>query len=407
MTKEQRELYDYFDHMWDDLKKNKSKKPKTTDAGKEIAKLLKDLDFSFKTSPVYAKKQTSYIRKSSSSKSQNCILKMHYVTDRNKHQAFLIQYMTQLNKKDIDEKPLLFSDVNVDKSFFDSYLKSMTDLHFRFIISPENQNVDLKVAAKSFIEKLNQLYGYDLMWVGSIHQNTEHKHAHILINGNDKNGRAVRFPKSFVKETGRMMIQNICTGLIGFRTIDDVRQKRETEPYVERFCSIDDELTKHEKKLGTSTGQFKTFVITHTENEKQRCQKLVELGLAKQNSDNNNSYMLEKDWQDKLRVLGKYNVYKKARSNMKFVSAYNLELWDDSKPEFDGFVTQLLYKDDEKNWCNACVVENVKLGKAYLIPFPGEMPDYRFFKQAVHCGKYISKKGRIYPKIQRLRENDL
>ena len=114
--------------------------------------------------------------------------------------------------------------------------------------------------AKSFIEKLNSLYGYNLSWIGAIHKNTEHTHSHILINGSDKNGRAVRFPKSFVKETGRMMVQNICTGLVGFRGNKEIQQKKDIEPQVERYCSIDDELSSIEKRLNLNNEQFSTFV---------------------------------------------------------------------------------------------------------------------------------------------------
>jgi hypothetical protein len=327
---------------------------------------------------------------------------MHYLTDKNKHLAFLTEYMTQLNKKDIDEKPILFSDGVVDRSFFDNYREKATDLHFRFIISPENQDVDLRLASKSFIEKLNSLYAYNLHWIGAIHQNTEHKHAHILINGKDKNGRAVRFPKSFVKETGRMMVQNICTGLVGFRNNEEIQQKKEFEANLERYCSIDDELIGIEKRLIIPNEQFASFVTIRTKRQKERCEKLVALGLAKKTKEDENCYWLENNWTEKLHILGKYNVYKTARSKMQYVSSHNLELWDDSKPELDGIVTQLLYKDDEQNWCNACVVENKKLQKAYLIPFPGKMPEYKIFGQLVHCGKFISKKGRAYPRIQKI-----
>jgi hypothetical protein len=262
--------------------------------------------------------------------------------------------------------------------------------------------VDLRLASKSFIEKLNSLYAYNLHWIGAIHQNTEHKHAHILINGKDKNGRAVRFPKTFVKETGRMMVQNICTGLVGFRDNKEVLQKKEFEPQVERYCSIDDELIAIEKRLRIPNEQFASFVTIRTKRQKERCEKLVALGLAKKTKEDENCYWLENNWTEKLHILGKYNVYKTARSKMQYVSSHNLELWDDSKPELDGIVTQLLYKDDEQNWCNACVVENKKLQKAYLIPFPGKMPEYKIFGQLVHCGKFISKKGRAYPRIQKI-----
>ena len=146
MTKEQRELYDYFEHFWDDLKKN-TKKPKSKDSGKETVKLLRELDYLLNSLFGKKKKQSTYTRYSSSSKTQNCILKMHYVTDKNKHLAFLTEYMTQLNKKDIEEKPILFSDEVVDRNFFDKYKDEASDLHFRFIISPENQDVDLRVVA--------------------------------------------------------------------------------------------------------------------------------------------------------------------------------------------------------------------------------------------------------------------
>lgn len=404
MTKEQRELYDYFEHFWDDLKKKPPKKPKERDAGKEMANFLRELDFSFHPLKSKEEKQKNYIRGSGSAKSQNCILKMHYVQDKNKHLAFLTEYMTQLDKKDIDEKPVLFSDVEVDKTFFDSYQKIMTDLHFRFIISPESQDVDLRVVVKVFIEKLNSLYGYQLNWVGCIHENTNHRHAHVLINGVDKNGRSVRFPKSFVKETGRMMVQNICTGLVGFRTSKEILQKKGQEPFLERFTSIDEDLLSIEQKLGVQNEHFSTFVLTRTEKQNERCEKLVELGLAKKLQSKENCFWLENNWNEKLRILGKVNVYKKARANMKLVHPGKLELWDDTKPEMDGIVTQLLYKNDEENWINAVVVENARLQKAYLIPFPGEMPDYRVYTQFVHCGKYISKKGRTYPKLQVYRE---
>lgn len=402
MNKEQRELYDYFEHFWDDMKKNSSKKPKNKDASKETLKLLRELDYFFNSLNASKKKSRIYSSRRASAKTQNCILKMHYVTDDIKHLAFLTEYMTQLNKKDIEEKPVLFSAENVDMQFFENYRENATDLHFRFIISPENQEVDLRIAAKSFIEKLNHLYGYNLHWIGAIHENTNHKHAHILINGKDKEGRQVRFPKTFVKETGRMMIQNICTGLVGFRGNEEIQHKKELEPNLERYCSIDDELMAIEKRLSINNEQFFTLVAPRTSKQKERCKKLLQLGLAYKVPNNLNHYWLEKNWTDKLRIMGKYNMYQTARNNLQYVSPWNLELWEDSKPEFDGIVTQLLYKDDEQNWCNACVVENAKLKKAYLIPFPGKMPEYKIFGKSVHCGKFISNKGRIYPQLQQI-----
>lgn len=401
IPKEQRELYEYFDHMWDDLKK-KPRKPKVKDPGKEMLALLKELDYSFK--PKSTKKKIDYTRQSfrggSGSKNQNAVLKMHYVSDKNKHLAFLMEYMTQLNKKDIEDKPILFSDEKVDIGFFNTYKEQMTDLHFRFIISPESQDVDLETASKAFIAKLNTLLGYNLNWVGSIHQNTDHKHAHILINGIDKYGHEVYFPKSFVKETGRALLQDICTSLVGYRSSKEIQQKKEREPFLERYTSLDEELLSKQQILKPKDEQWKSYVFTVDERLIQRCKKLEELGLAKH--EGGNKYMLEKDWDFKLRSLGKCNAFKVARQNMKIVKPWQLELWDESKSEIDGIVTQLLYKDDEGLWSNCAVVENAALNKAYLISFPGAMPNYKIFGRFVHCGKFITPKGRALPSIQLL-----
>lgn len=46
--------------------------------------------------------------------------------------------------------------------------------HFKCIISPENQNIDLRTLTKCFVRKMEKLTGYEFYWMEVIHTDTEH-----------------------------------------------------------------------------------------------------------------------------------------------------------------------------------------------------------------------------------------
>ena len=88
----------------------------------------------------------------------------------------------------------------------EEYEKNKVAGHFKFIVSPENQNVNLKVLINDFIKRIEKLSGYELYWQACIHTDTEHPHGHIVINRKDKNGRRIYFPKQMIKNTMREIL---------------------------------------------------------------------------------------------------------------------------------------------------------------------------------------------------------
>ena len=80
--------------------------------------------------------------------------------------------MPQENKNEVLDKPRLFGTENSE------YESAKVPEHFKFIISPENQNVNLKVLASEFIRRVETMTGYKLLWQGAVHTDTAHRHAH-------------------------------------------------------------------------------------------------------------------------------------------------------------------------------------------------------------------------------------
>jgi hypothetical protein len=87
----------------------------------------------------------------------------------------------------------------------EGYESRMAKLHFRFIISPGNQNVDLTELTEEFIKKTELRLGLKLDWVAANHYNTGKQHTHVLINGFDLRRKIVRFKledmKHLLRET--------------------------------------------------------------------------------------------------------------------------------------------------------------------------------------------------------------
>lgn len=142
----------------------------------------------------------SKVRYSGNEKKQRVMFKMSYSNSMTAHRLYRKYYMPQMQKESVLEKTQLFGTSN------EEYDKNKVVGHFKFIISPENQNVDIKVLINDFIKRLEKLSGYQLYWQACIHKDTEHHHGHIVINRKDKNGRKIFFPKQMVKSTMRMIL---------------------------------------------------------------------------------------------------------------------------------------------------------------------------------------------------------
>lgn len=154
------------------------------------------------------------------SRKQRVMFKMSYGNSMAKHQKYIKLYMPQIGKDGVEIPRETFG------TDLEEYQKHMSPFHLKFIISPESQNIDLKLLSESFIKHLEQLTGYEFYWLGVIHTDTEHHHAHLAINGKDKNGKKIRFPKDMIKNTMREFLSNIATNMIGERTPAEIEESK-------------------------------------------------------------------------------------------------------------------------------------------------------------------------------------
>lgn len=65
----------------------------------------------------------------------------------------------------------------------------------KLILSPGNDEVDTKEYTKHLMEAISKRKGLKLDYKAVVHDNTNHKHAHVIIFGRDLNGQRVRLTK--------------------------------------------------------------------------------------------------------------------------------------------------------------------------------------------------------------------
>lgn len=328
---------------------------------------------------------------------QNCVLKMRYGTELAKHKRFLEEYLTQEKKNEVIEKPKLFSEEVVDDAFVKKYKDDMDSKHFKFIISPENPEVDCKVLTKTLVKRLEKITGYKFSWLAAVHINTNHPHAHLLINGIDKNGNKVDcFRGTMLKHTIREMARQICTELKGKRTKEEIEASKKKQPEANRYCVLDKEI-EYYSFISSSGGNSDYPVLIRSQNDvmyKRLCH-LEKIGLAKRQENETNLFSLEKDWNEKLHSAGRYSSYLKARNELLFTHGVDLKIFGNDNEIATGIITKLYKMNYEESWDNAVVIENREMNKAWFIPVYNE-PNDKLLGAEVSCSK-SEKGGKMRP----------
>lgn len=389
------------------------KKLKMTDAGKETAALFRELDrfyYPRKKNIVgfdFAHK-SSFVRKSAAQK-QPCMVKMYYTENKETHIKFLRNYMPQKNKEEVFDKPKLFNGIydDVPESEILKYESEADDRGFKFILSPESQNIDMKCLVRQFVKNLEAITGHKFLWMAVTHTDTGHIHSHLLINGIDKKTKEkFLFDPNIVKSVARGLAMDICTNLVGNRSSELIEAARLNLPYAKRWTKLDQHIVDYYGYTEFSVPriiadcEFEASKITSDELEVQRLNSLVQMGFAIYYDRNNPPvYYLEKGWKEKLRAIGRYNTYLDARNSLRLTPYYNLELYDASYGEVEGILSKIYNMDDEGIWNNAVVIENKKINKAWYIPIRKKLKNE-------DLGKFVSvraeknEKGKIKPIIE-------
>ena len=383
------------------------KKTRLTDASKAFARMWAEIDRIYSPGKKASFAEKHFFRSPRVNR-QLCMVKMFYTDSKDAHRKFLREYMPQKNKSSVKDKPELFNErySSVPDSVIDEYEKNMDGLGFKFIISPESQNVPMRSLVRQFVKDLENMTGYKFRWLAAVHTDTDHIHSHLLINGVDRNGRKIRFKSGIIKEAARNTAADICTALVGERSRELIEASRTRLPLAKRHTRLDEQISStggyfrfpEYKRLGDC--DYEASKTTCDDVEIQRLNALAEMGLAvKYDRNRPPVFYLEKDWLEKLRNIGRYNTYLDARRNLRWTPYCSLELYSGAAGEIEGIVSRVYNMDDEGVWNNAVIVENKKLGRAWYVPTRIKLTEEE-------VGKYISvntektQKGKIRPLLR-------
>ena len=269
-------------------------------------------------------------------KNQRVMFKLSYNNSQKVHEKYLRTYMPQENKEQVEEKPMLFGTPE------DEYTANMDGMHFKCIISPENKDVNLELLSREFIKRVEMLTGYKLYWRGAIHTDTAHPHAHLCINGKDKDGKNVRFQKEMIRTTMRETLSYVATLMAGERTDREIEAARQNMINAKRWTRLDEALEQFSQTGKISCRDLPTELSN-------RLAFLSELGLSEKHKD---YYTLKFSCKDVLVATGRYNTFIEEWQK----SGGNLVLY--SGGAVRGTCERVITFDKDEAWNDALIVND-------------------------------------------------
>jgi hypothetical protein len=359
---------------------------------KRFLYLMKEL-----LAPNYSRGKPEALLAGSRSSLQRCMVKLRIGKTMKAHLKFIAEYLPQKNKEAVTEKPQLFGPENNGEALAE-YEKAMTGKHFKFIISPESQRVDTKALVRTLVKRMEAATGHRFYWVAAEHTDTAHKHAHLLINGTDKNGNEIFFDRTFLTQTIREMSRQICTSLIGTRTKEEIQQSVAGTYKAYRYTFIDESIKRIERPYEGGGETFESQVTAAGDLDYKRLAFLSDLGLAEQDASRKSRFYLERNWKAKLKWMGRYNSYLDARKSLLHSEKTSLDLFTEHTGPIEGKVTKIYKMNDEDSWNHALLVENKDAGKAWYVPLFYE-PSGRFLNAHITCRPEQNSSGLTRPQI--------
>ena len=280
-----------------------------------------------------------------SEQNQRVTFKMSYSKSMASHEKYIKYYMPQEDKVYVEEKPQLFGISD------EEYEKNKVPLNFKCIISPESQDIDLETLVESYIKRVEEHTGYKLCWKGCIHNDTDHKHAHVVINGKDLNGEEVFFNKDSI-QLMRLMCSNAATQMIGERTKEQIEIAKKNYVKAKRWTELDETIIN----LVNDNKIQKDKLLPEIEN---RLAFLSELKLCDFDKVNN-SWKISEKYKEVLTSAGRYNTYLEEFAKN---PEDNLELYTGGI--ITGKVEKVITFDKDEAWNDALIV-NTKDRKVYV-----------------------------------------
>ena len=152
-------------------------------------------------------------------------------------------------------------------------------LHWRLILSPDDvERIDLRQHAREVMAQMEKDLGTRLTWVAIEHDNTDHRHVHIMLRGvrqeYDRNGKCL--PLTMDREYVSRGIREISEGLVerqlGPRTEREYLEARGHGIEAERWTEIDRAI---ERKLEDGIADYR-FAVYLNERSRPRVEQEME-----------------------------------------------------------------------------------------------------------------------------------
>jgi hypothetical protein len=359
---------------------------KEPDSARALARLLK-------TKPARHSARRAGITKTDAR--QRCVVKAQYSKSIEAHRVQLEKYLSREGTdRNGDRAPLYGTDIN-------EYRKNMAGKNFRVFLSPQSDKINLTDLTERFVKKLELQTGYKFYWQAANHYNTAHPHAHLLINGTDKNGRDVVLPRDVVKTFMRETARDICTSQIGIRTREDIIAERDGQIGSPRFTGLDKIIKEH------CGGSFRPVLDGPVKDRKRVLARLERLRKMKLCAYENGGYRLSPRWEEDLTANGRYNAFLKARDELLYTAPSRLRVYTGEQGAVSGRIAKV-YRTDGDTGDNHAVVVETPGGEAFFIPLfkKPEIKDGNATSPAregdlVTVKAYASQKGRLTPVMLR------
>ncbi len=157
---------------------------------------------------------------------------------------------------------------------------------FRFIVAPEDGDdlSDLRAFTRDVMGQMEKDLGTQLDWVAVDHFNTGHPHSHVIVRGQDDQGKDLIIAQDYITDGVRLRAQELATLELGPETDRELQAKLAAMVSAERFTGIDRAMMAEAKELvldlrpeaGQAHGDFNRSLRIG------RLQTLERYGLASQ-----------------------------------------------------------------------------------------------------------------------------
>lgn len=185
-------------------------------------------------------------------------------------------------------------------------------LHWRIILSPDDIDlIDVREHVRKVMAQMEKDLGTKLQWVAVEHDNTDHRHAHILIRGVrqeiDRNGKCVTLtmPREYVSQGIRDISQQLIERELGPRSEREYMEARDRCIEGERWTELDRGIERRVQRDGLADYRSLDYMRERTKarafQEMQRLAFLEGMGLAQGLGDNR--WQLEPDFRQRLKDL--------------------------------------------------------------------------------------------------------